>query len=593
MRSIKHIRIKHKIAILISISVIGMTVFGVFSYRTIEKIKIKGKLYSEIILGKDLIADILPPPEYIIESYLVAMEMIHIEDESTLNKKIFYFKKLEQEYYNRHKFWINELRIQEMRELLLVESFKPAEIFFLTVNESYIPALKQKNIKLANKLLNEEIKTSYESHRKSIDQLVLLANQSNQEIENEAASIIKISIIVLVFIFSLLIIAIVFISLYISKNIASIIRDFKNETQKLIVSAKNGELDARNNTEAIDIEFREIATGINETLDALINPLNTAANYIKIISRGEIPELITEEYKGGFNEIKKSINILINSNREIIEKTRQISQGDLSVVLKKRSEGDQLIASLAEMVQSITDVVVNVKESILEIADASKEMTAEAQQVSERASTQAASIEEVSSTIEEISGNIIQNRDHAKETEGISFRASANMEEISQTSQESLVSIKEIARKITIIGDIAFQTNILALNAAVEAARAGEHGRGFAVVAAEVRKLAERSKIAADEINLISLKSVSATESSVGKLKNVIPDIEKTAKLVQEISFASAEQSTGAEQINNAINQLNQISQQNATSSEQMAATSGVLSEKADDLKDTIGFFKL
>jgi methyl-accepting chemotaxis protein len=157
----------------------------------------------------------------------------------------------------------------------------------------------------------------------------------------------------------------------------------------------------------------------------------------------------------------------------------------------------------------------------------------------------------------------------------------------------TVMVMKKIAEKVSIIGDIAFQTNILALNAAVEAARAGEHGKGFAVVAAEVRKLAERSHIAAGEINELTKSSVEVADKAGSQLESIVPSIQKTAKLVQEISAASIEQNSGANQINNAINQLNKVTQQNAASAEEMATSSEELSSQADSLKDLISFFKV
>jgi methyl-accepting chemotaxis protein len=195
--------------------------------------------------------------------------------------------------------------------------------------------------------------------------------------------------------------------------------------------------------------------------------------------------------------------------------------------------------------------------------------------------------------MEEMAANIQQNTENAQRTNTISSKVSQGVQKVGAASKESLVSIRNIAEKISIINDIAFQTNILALNAAVEAARAGEHGKGFAVVAAEVRKLAERSKIAADEIVSLASKSVGVTEGSAKLLETLIPDIEETAKLVQEISAASMEQSSGADQVNNAIQQLNQFVQQNAETSQQMASSSEELKSFADRLKDTIRYFNL
>jgi methyl-accepting chemotaxis protein len=192
-----------------------------------------------------------------------------------------------------------------------------------------------------------------------------------------------------------------------------------------------------------------------------------------------------------------------------------------------------------------------------------------------------------------MAANIQQNTDNAQQTEKITLNVSQGVEKVGNASRESLESIRNIADKIGIINDIAFQTNILALNAAVEAARAGEHGKGFAVVAAEVRKLAERSKIAADEIVALASKSVNVTEDASELMGSLIPEIEKTAKLVQEIAAASIEQNSGSDQINNAIQQLNTVTQQNAASSEELATSSEELSSQAEQLKELIGFFRL
>ena len=195
--------------------------------------------------------------------------------------------------------------------------------------------------------------------------------------------------------------------------------------------------------------------------------------------------------------------------------------------------------------------------------------------------------------MEEMSANIQQNTDNAQETEKISLSATEKVKEGYKSAAISVNAMKEIAEKISIINDIAFQTNILALNAAVEAARAGEHGKGFAVVAAEVRKLAERSKIAADQIDQLSKNGVEISQKAGKQLEEVVPEIEKTAKLVQEITAASFEQNSGSNQINNAIQQLNQITQQNAAASEEMATSSEELAGQAEQLKNIISFFKL
>jgi methyl-accepting chemotaxis protein len=213
--------------------------------------------------------------------------------------------------------------------------------------------------------------------------------------------------------------------------------------------------------------------------------------------------------------------------------------------------------------------------------------------LSQGASEQASSLEEISSTMEEIAGNVSNNTSNAQQTAAIATKSSTGIKEVSEAAKGSLDAVNDIATKISVINDIAFQTNILALNAAVEAARAGEYGRGFAVVAGEVRKLAELSKKAADDIVVQANNSVEVTQQAGGKMFNIIPEIEKTAHLTEEISAASMEQSNGVDQVNNAIQQLNHVTQQNATVSEEMASSSEEMSSQAQNLKDMIAYFKL
>lgn len=209
------------------------------------------------------------------------------------------------------------------------------------------------------------------------------------------------------------------------------------------------------------------------------------------------------------------------------------------------------------------------------------------------ANQQAASVEEVSSSMEEMASNIDQNNDNAQQTNTLATSVYQTITKVEDASQKSVMAVREIADKISIITDIAFQTNLLALNAAVEAARAGEQGRGFAVVAAEVRKLAERSRIAANEINDISKSSLSITEESGSLLKGIVPDINRTAKLVEEIAAASTEQRHGATQINSAIQQLNGVTQQNASASEELSSSAEELTAQSELLTEAISFFEL
>jgi methyl-accepting chemotaxis protein len=280
---------------------------------------------------------------------------------------------------------------------------------------------------------------------------------------------------------------------------------------------------------------------------------------------------------------------------EMSEVAKGIAEGNLAlnVVISTNDESAILGESFNRMVEHLKEMLSAIKDSASEIVTASKEVSVSSQNLSMGASKQAASLEETSSAMEQMTTTIEVNVDNARQTEALSLVTSESTKLMYNSMSNSLNSIRTISEKITIINDIAFQTNILALNAAVEAARAGEHGRGFAVVAAEVRKLAERSKLAADEIMHLSHESVKTTESTKGVLNRLVPQIEKTLQLVQEIVASSKEQASGVGQVNSAIQQLNGVTQQNASSSEELASSAVEMSTQATNLLTEISYFKL
>jgi methyl-accepting chemotaxis protein len=286
-------------------------------------------------------------------------------------------------------------------------------------------------------------------------------------------------------------------------------------------------------------------------------------------------------------------NIIVKPVKKGVDFAQEIASGNLDAAIDvdQKDEVGQLAKALNDMVHKLKKIVVSVIEGAENISTASGQMSSSSQEMSQGANEQASSAEEVSSSMEEMASNIQQNTDNAQQTEKIALKASKDVEEGSKAVNQTVDSMKSIADKISIIGEIARQTNILALNAAVEAARAGEHGKGFAVVAAEVRKLAERSQSAAIEIDGISSNSVEIAEKSGKLLDEIVPDIQRTAKLVQEISASGIEQSSGADQVNTAIQQLNQVTQQNAAVSEEMATSSEELSSQSENLLELISYF--
>ncbi len=280
---------------------------------------------------------------------------------------------------------------------------------------------------------------------------------------------------------------------------------------------------------------------------------------------------------------------------EAVAVSNRLSQGDLQVEIEVRSgdEAGQMLGAMKVMADKLRNMVADVKAAADNVASGSAQLSSGAQQMSQGTTEQAASTEEASSSVEEMNATIKQNADNAMQTEKIALKSAADAQESGDAVTAAVVAMKQIAEKISIIGEIARQTNLLALNAAIEAARAGEHGKGFAVVAAEVRKLAERSQTAAVEISGLSSSSVEVAEQAGAMLAKLVPDIQKTAELVQEISASSKEQASGADQINGAIQQLNQGVQQNAGAAEEMASTAEELASQADQLQNTISFFKV
>jgi methyl-accepting chemotaxis protein len=280
---------------------------------------------------------------------------------------------------------------------------------------------------------------------------------------------------------------------------------------------------------------------------------------------------------------------------ELVLASEKLANGDLNTNINYQSNDEvgRLAVAQKKMVESLRRIVEQVKDMTAYVGNASHEMSSTAQQISQGANDQASSVEEVSSSMEEMSSNIAHNTDNARETEKIALVSVQEIRKGNESTMEAAQSMREIAEKISIISEIASQTNLLALNAAIEAARAGEHGKGFAVVASEVRKLAERSHVAAGEINKLSTKGLTISETAGEMLNKIVPEIERTSSMIQEITAASNEQNTGAEQINDALALLNQITQQNASASEELASSSEQLSAQAEQLKETISFFKL
>ncbi len=317
------------------------------------------------------------------------------------------------------------------------------------------------------------------------------------------------------------------------------------------------------------------------------------SNVVAAVSIGDLSQRLDRDYGGLSSEVGRLLTTMTVNLNAMATLADRIANGDLTVDHTPLSAKDVLGRALVTMIARLSTVVGDATAAAASVGAGSQQLSSASEQVSQGATEQAAAAEEASASMEQMAANIKQNADNAAQTEKIARQSSTEAERSGAAVQRAVGAMRTIAEKIGFVQEIARQTDLLALNAAVEAARAGDHGKGFAVVAAEVRKLAERSQAAATEISAMSSDTVGAATEAGDMLIRLVPDIRRTAELVAEISAACREQDIGAAQINQAIQQLDQVTQQNASASEQISSTSDSLADQAEELQQSIAFFRL
>jgi len=321
--------------------------------------------------------------------------------------------------------------------------------------------------------------------------------------------------------------------------------------------------------------------------------LRRGVELAEAVAIGDLNHTVTHKANDEIKDLMSAMQRMTANLRETAGMAAEISNGNLTVTPRPLSDKDTLGQSLLDMVERLRSVVADALVASDNVSAGSQQLSSASEQIAQGATEQASSAEEASSSMEEMASNIKQNADNAAQTEKIARQSAKDAEASGQAVTQAVAAMQTIAAKIGIVQEIARQTDLLALNAAVEAARAGEHGRGFAVVASEVRKLAERSQAAATEISQMSVDTVASAQQAGDMLNRLVPDIRKTAELVSEISAACREQDIGGAQINQAIQQLDKVTQQNAGASEEMSATSEELAAQAEELQASIAFFRV
>jgi methyl-accepting chemotaxis protein len=342
---------------------------------------------------------------------------------------------------------------------------------------------------------------------------------------------------------------------------------------------------------------------IGALLIALVSATWIALNISRALARavgladavaiGDLSQKIDVVSDDEIGDLIKSLNTMTHNLNATAGVANEIAHGNLTVEARRASDKDTLGMALERMVEKLRQIVAEALTAAQNVSAGSQELSASAEQLSQGATEQASSAEEASSSMEEMAANVKQNAENANQTEKIAAQSAKDAEASGAAVGRAVEAMQTIAEKITIVQEIARQTDLLALNAAVEAARAGEHGKGFAVVASEVRKLAERSQAAAAEIGTLSSESVKVAREAGGMLAKLVPDIKKTAELVVEITAACREQDVGSAQINQAIQQLDKVGQQNASASEEVSSTSEELASQAEQLQSTIAYFRI
>ncbi|MGZ8222603.1 MAG: methyl-accepting chemotaxis protein [Methylobacter sp.] len=698
MKNSGQLTIKMRFTILLGAFIIGFSLFGFATFKAMNTVNLDGSIYQRIIQGKDIIADVLPPPEYIIESYLVALQLTQAADPAEIGALTARFQELKTEYESRHRYWLGQSLEQELQASLLDRSYRAAQTFYNEADRHFLPNIQAGNHDASQAGLIQ-MRHAYEEHRAAINEVVKLTTASNVKDEALARSTRHGYTIVLTGIFICCIAAAIVLTGLISRGILRSLKTVRQVAGAIAVGDLDSNIDIHQKDEIGDL-LRAMKT-MQDSINAFVADLNAMAQKH---AEGWVKEqLDASKFSGTFGKMAHEVNELIQSriaiNRRLISIVNQYAKGDFSMDMdilpgetiaitkvmdnakktfldvnneikmlveagakgdfSKRSDADrfefmfkgiltnfnnlmescdvgfndilhiantlargdltqtigkdypgtlgEVIAGMNNIVENLKGLVGDIKDSTDTINTAAQEIAAGNNNLSQRTEEQAASLEQTAASMEELTSAVQHNAANAEQANRLAVDASniagkgvEVVDQVVATMNDINESSHKIGNIISVIDDIAFQTNILALNAAVEAARAGEQGRGFAVVAVEVRNLAQRAATAAGEIKILindSVDKVSGGSQLVAQagltMEEIVSSIRGVTDMMAEITAASSEQSSGIEQINQAIAQMDDVTQQNAALVEQAAAAAESLEEQAHNLSGTVDGFKV
>ncbi|MCX7920522.1 MAG: methyl-accepting chemotaxis protein [Clostridia bacterium] len=481
LKFISNLKLSRKLLLIMVIFIIGFLSFSSYSYYTLNKVKVGGILYDQVAMGKDLIADILPPPEYIIESYLILHELVDESDSSKIEESIKKGNTLEEEYENRHKIWVKVLPEGEMKTAMVSDSYKYAKEFFSVRNNEFIPLIEAGDKEKAKELLTNQIKDAYEKHRQYIDKVVSYANGFNKDIEQEAKNTIFVSSIIMAAVAS----TIILVSMILFTIIAKI-------------TSKN---------------------------------IKHASNHLGLIAEGNLSVDISEEYLSLNDEVGEMARALDRMQKSV----RQIIIGVVSNINGISNMTSQFIVELNSEIGSTSNSIKTLSYSMEETAASAEEINAVSNEmenvihsVSKKACESSESVDNINKSTEALRQNIntsIQDTKQVYQTAKGSLKAAI----------EESRAVEQISTLSNAILQITTQTNLLALNAAIEAARAGEAGKGFAVVADEIRKLAEDSKSMVNEIQSVTKTMISSVTNLSSSSEGILNFIE--SKVLKDYQY--------------------------------------------------------